>query len=30
MIMENFGVPILDQTIDEEDEYIPEGQDKPK
>jgi hypothetical protein len=32
LIMENFGVPILDHTLDsdEEDFYIPEGEDKPR
>ena len=32
LIMENFGVPILDHTLDsdEEDIYIPEGEDKPR
>ena len=32
LILENFGVPILDQTLDSEEDglYVPEGEDKPR
>lgn len=31
LILENFGVPLLDQTINDEDEdYVAEGEDKPR
>lgn len=29
LIMENFGVPLVDGTISEDEDYIPEGCDKP-
>lgn len=30
LIMENFGVPLIDGTISEDDDYIPEGCDKSR
>ena len=30
LIMENFGVPLVDGTISEDEDYIPEGSTKPK
>lgn len=30
LIMENFGVPLVDGTISDDEEYIPEGMEKPK
>lgn len=30
LIMENFGVPLIDGTISDEEDYVPEGQDKPR
>ena len=31
LIMENFGVPVLEDTIsDGEDDYIPDGEEKPR
>jgi len=30
LIMENFGVPLVDGTISDDEDYIPEGMDKPK
>lgn len=30
LIMENFGVPLVDATLSDEEEYCPEGQDKPR
>ena len=31
LIMENFGVPVLEDTIsDGEDDYIPDGDEKPR
>lgn len=29
LIMENFGVPLIEGTISEDEDYVPEGQDKP-
>jgi hypothetical protein len=29
LIMENFGVPLVDATISDEEDYCPEGQEKP-
>lgn len=29
-IMENFGVPLMEQTLSEDEDYIPEGEEKPK
>lgn len=30
LIMENFGVPLIDGTISEDEDYIPQGSDKPR
>ena len=27
--MENFGVPLVDGTLSDEEDYCPDGQDKP-
>jgi len=29
LIMENFGVPLVDGTLSEDEEYVPDGADKP-
>lgn len=29
LIMENFGVPLVDGTLSDEEDYVQEGQDKP-
>lgn len=29
LIMENFGVPLVDGTLSDEEDYTPDGQDKP-
>lgn len=29
LIMENFGVPLIEGTISEDEDYVPDGQDKP-
>ena len=29
LIMENFGVPLVDGTLSDEEDYCPDGQDKP-
>lgn len=29
LIMENFGVPLVDATISDEEDYCPPGEDKP-
>ena len=29
LIMENFGVPLIDGTISDEEDYIPDGAEKP-
>ena len=30
LIMENFGVPLVDGTISEDEDYVPENANKPK
>lgn len=30
LILENFGVPLIDGTISDEEDFIPDGQEKPK
>jgi hypothetical protein len=30
LIMENFRVPLIDGTISEDEDYIPQGSDKPR
>lgn len=30
LIMENFGVPLVDGTISDDEDYVPEGMEKPK
>ena len=30
LIMENFGVPLVDATLSEDEDYIPLGMEKPK
>lgn len=30
LIMENFGVPLVDATLSEDEDYMPDGEDKPR
>jgi hypothetical protein len=30
LIMENFGVPIVEATLSEDEDYTPDGEDKPR